>query len=758
MSRPIFRKYGAIEQLQIATVEDMERLETLDEARWSATSVPVEQLFCDPALVSALDTDKNGRIRVDELKEARRWLWARLRNRERVIQGADTLILADLDPSHEEHAQVSALAELLLAQLGAAARDRISLDQVRSFRASYMARFPNGDGVVARDQITDADAGALAEEILASTGGAPDLSGEPGVRAADIDLYLERVKAYDAWRRRETEERETLFPLGEHTEAGAALVSALADKMTQYFAQCALVALEASAAGRLVASADDLAKLDVTSPDAINAWLAVAPLSRPDASGILNLEGALNPRFAAQLRVLADDVGRRALGNEAPLRTLNAAQWAAIQAAFAPSQAWSAARPEGIPDGADPAKLMLWVDHAAVATLRALVEEDAGVADELVKFNTLEKLLLYQRWLFTIVNNSVSFPDLFEPEEQALFQRGVLIMDGRRMQLCVKVTDIAAHKTLANLSLIFLIYLKLERKDGDQTLTETVAAAATSGVRGGIAIGKRGVFYDRDDREWDAIVVDLIAQPISVWEAMIAPFVRVRDQIVSRMTAALESKASAAETSAATSANSAASKAGTAAEAAAKAPAPASSAPGAATAGTTAAGTTAAAKPEGNLQNMLIGGSLAFAALGSSMAFIVNTVAGIALGDLILTILGVVGAVAGVFGLLGWLKLRRRDVSAVLEACGWALNGRMRLVAPLDKVFTQKPGIPAGAEVHLKSSKSALRWALPLALLLAGAAAWVVISHPEWLPAPEAPPAQGSAPAVPEVPAAPAAP
>ena len=336
MSRPVFRKYGVIEQLQISTVEDMERLETLDEARWAATSVPNEQLFCDPALLSYLDTDKNGRIRVHELKEARRWLWARLKNREPVVNGQDALVLADLDAAHEDYKKTRELADLLLTQLGAAARDRITLDQVRAFRASYMARFPNGDGVVARAQIKDEEVGALAAEILASTGGAPDLSGEAGVRAADIDLYLERVAAYRGWCERKAAESATLFPLGDDTAAGAALVAGLADKMNQYFAQCALVALESAASGRMVASADELAKLDVSNPEAINAWLAVAPLSRPDPRGLLDLEGPLNPRFAAQLRALAENFGRRALGASEPLRTLDAARWASIQAAFAP--------------------------------------------------------------------------------------------------------------------------------------------------------------------------------------------------------------------------------------------------------------------------------------------------------------------------------------------------------------------------------------------------------------------------------------
>ena len=41
----------------------------------------------------------------------------------------------------------------------------------------------------------------------------------------------------------------------------------------------------------------------------------------------------------------------------------------------------------------------------------------------------------------------------------------------------------------------------------------------------------------------DAIVVDVIANPISIWEAMIAPFVRIRDTVAERVSAMIGSKA-----------------------------------------------------------------------------------------------------------------------------------------------------------------------------------------------------------------------
>ncbi len=702
MSRPVFRKYASFAQLQVTTEEDLERLETLDEARWTATSVPIEQLVADPAVLAYMDTDGNGRIRVNEVKEARRWLWARLRRRQRVVEGSEVLLLDDLDPSHPDTRVVHDLASLLLGQLGASARDRIELAQARAFKALYMARFPNGDGVVTAGQLPEERLRALASDVLSVAGGARDLSGEEGVRAQDLDLFLGRVRAFVSWSARGEERGPELLPLGAETAAASELLARLEPKIDQFFAQCALVALESAASARLAASPEELARLDVGDPAAIRRWLREAPLSRPNAHGLLPLEGGVNPAFAAELRQIGQEIAPRALGLPGPLARLDAAQWSDLRAVFAPYRAWRESRPPGVASDADPARLGAWLEDPAVPRLRALVAEDMGVADELLAFNTLERLLLYQRWLLQIVNNIVSMPDLFEPERLTLFQRGTLILDGRRMQLCVHVGDLAAHKAMAASSLIYLAYVAVHRREGERALEDLLAVGVTSDVRGGIALGKRGVFYDRDAREWDAIVVDLIEHPISVREAMIEPFLRIRDQIAARVTRSLSGAAEGAEKQAGAAADPAAAKGG--------------------------------AGAQGGLQGMLVGGTVAFAAIGSSAAFILKTIAEIDLLSATLTVLTLAAGLAALFGLLAWLKLRRRDVSALLEACGWALNSRMRLVYPLAQVFTQRPGVPEGAIVHVRISSLRGLWTTVLLVGLLALSLWVMLAHPDWIP------------------------
>jgi hypothetical protein len=274
------------------------------------------------------------------------------------------------------------------------------------------------------------------------------------------------------------------------------------------------------------------------------------------------------------------------------------------------------------------------------------------------------------------------------------------VLDGRELSLCMRVTDKGSHRGLAEQSNLFVVYVDADRKDEPASATSTLqlAAAVTSGTRRGIAVGKRGVFYDRDGREWDAKVNDIIVRPISLWEAAIAPFVRLRDFVMERIEKLTAGKMEALEKGATTKVDP-----GNVALPAVPVvgAAPATAAPGAAPA---AAGAPAAqpAKPAGggmlgNMPAMLAAGGIAFAAVGSGLAFALNTIASIQLSSAIAAILGVVLAIMALSGFLGWLKLRKRDLSTMLEACGWAVNVRIYLSRRHSLRFTRVPPLPKGS-------------------------------------------------------------
>lgn len=130
---------------------------------------------------------------------------------------------------------------------------------------------------------------------------------------------------------------------------------------------------------------------------------------------------------------------------------------------------------------------------------------------------------------------------------------------------------------------------------------------------------------------------------------------------------------------------------------------------------------------------MLLGGGVAFAALGSSAAFVLQSLSNTGARNVLITIASVVVGIMSLSALLGWLKLRRRDVATMLEASGWAFNDRIYLRRNLSHRFTRVPPLPAGSIrrpgllpnfITGKRSRSySILVALGLVLLAAAAAA-----------------------------------
>jgi len=708
-----FRSYGGVAQLHLRDASDLEAIEVLDEARWAATSVPTVQFNCDPGFLRFLDADGDGRVRLHDVREAQRWTWAHLAERSRLDLESDELHLGDLDPDHPETSTFRDLASFVRNELELAEDGAIRLDELRRFRSQYARTRPNGDGVITAAQAGDEELEGLLTRILETTGGVVDVSGDLGVGVEQLDAFVDAAKTWLAWHR--AGQTQAVRVLGDATVDAAALLDGLEPKLRAWFELCDLVAVEQGVAGRVQASADELAAFDRRDAAQVEHWLDGAPIAPPRTDGVLDLLHRLHPRFRTRLARLRTEVGPALLGQLGPLRQLDRGVWAALQAALSPYRDHVASRPTAFVDDPDPAELVALLESPLPERLRTLATEDASVAQEVQRFDDLEKLILYQRWLLEFCRNFVEMSRLFDLERPALFQEGTLVIDGRKVRLCLEITDVAAHKKIATGSLIFLAYVELTRRDGEgQDLKRQLVAGVTAGVQGGIGVGKRGVFYDREDLEWDALVTDVVANPISLWEAMIAPFVRLRKRIEDRLETALGERGSGLE-------------ADLAQKAEVEVPV---EPPGELT--DEIAEAAQDAQRRGGLQNLLIGGSVAFAALASSAAFVVDVMSRISVFELFGAVGTLVLSLLIISALSAWLRLRKRDLSTFLEAAGFALNGRMHLDRSLAGTFTRRPGLPPGVRV---GGGSTLRTGLMLCaiLLLAMSVAGLLGSALPWL-------------------------
>jgi len=686
----IFKNFGGSYQLLIQGEEDLAQLQQLDPARWAATSAPVKDLQCDPGFLAFLDPEGTGRIRVSQVVAARDWLFRHLQDRSRLGQATETLPLAALDTSHDEGQALHKAAQHVQHELHAEDRTQIALAQVRSFRASFAQTLANGDGAVPPEVIPDAEAAALVTDVITVIGSTPDASGKAGITKDQLDLFVTKGKEYLAWKARaqgaDGQPDAVLLPWGDDTAPAAAQVQGLDAKLAQYFWQCDLLRHDPNAEIRLHWTPEELAALPVQDPQAIEARLAEAPLAPPLPDGRLLLRGALNPLFSDRLAALEESVLKRVPGLKK--HELTRATWAEVKKLFQPYWDWQAAKLAEPFDKVDEARLRSLVEGELPARVLGFIEQDLAAKPELDQICNLEKLVLYQRWLVEFVNNFVNFSALFTPDRRAQFEMGTLVMDGRRLELTVKVTDRAAHKKVATESLMFVVYAQITEKEGGATAFE-IAAPVTAGERGRLRVGKRGIFIGVDGKERDAVIVEILEQPISLLEAIKAPFRRLGNLVAKKVHDFTTSKLDAAEKSAAEGVGKTTDAVLT------KAPA---------TPGAPAAAPPAAAPPPppaagGGMGNIVMAGGIAIAALSTAMAFIVSALSEVNPLSVLGVILAIVLVVVGLSALLGWLKLRRRDLGLILEANGWALNGQMRLTRRLGGFFTRTPAVPEGSRI-----------------------------------------------------------
>jgi len=301
---------------------------------------------------------------------------------------------------------------------------------------------------------------------------------------------------------------QDVLPLGEATAAAHALVSELDSKVQDFFTRCQLAAFDARASGVLNASEDALKALAPTTLQAASQGISDLPLAHVAADTALPLTGGINPAWATRISTLRETVVTPLLGAR---DQISAADWQTIQTKLAAYTSWLAAKPDPSAEG-------------------------DGVRD-------LEKLARYVRDLQQLANNFVAFRDFYTRQGKATFQIGTLYLDGRSCELCVAVNDAAKHAALANLSRVCLVYC--DCVSGADKLS--IAAAFTAGDSDQLMVGRNGVFYDRQGRDWDATITKIIDHPISLRQAFWAPYKQVARAVGAQMQKLAANKAKATD-------------------------------------------------------------------------------------------------------------------------------------------------------------------------------------------------------------------
>jgi hypothetical protein len=678
MSRPKhtwkFFRAGGVDQVVLADGADLANLDTLDPKLWVALACPTKGLEFDARTLALLDTDHDGQIRPPEILAAIAWTKDVFQDLGVLFEPSEALPLASIETKSDVGKEVLAGAKLVLANLGKADAGQISLADVSDIAKIFAETRFNGDGVLPADSGDDDETKRAIEDVIAILGSVPDRSGKEGVDQARVDAFFDQAALHADWLDAGQAPGSPRV-LGEATAAAADALTAVREKVDDYFARCRLAAFDARAVVALNAPEEDLVFLGTQVLTAQADQAAKLPLARVEPSRPLPLGDGVNPAWAAKIRAFAKATVVPCLGGDRA--SLIDADWAALKEKLAPFDAWLAARPPTKVAKLGDARVLALARSEARAKITALLARDTALAGESGQIESIERLIRYRRDLVSLLKNFVNFAD-FYGKRRGIFQVGRLYLDGRSCDLCIPVEDGGRHGLLAGLSEAYLAYCDCVRHS-DPVEKRSIVAAVTGGDTDNLMVGRNGVFYDHSGADWHATITKIIENPISVRQAFWAPYKRLvrflEEQVQKRAaTADAESK----------HAMDVAAEHGAADKEAKPDDAP---------------------KEEPEKKGVDIGTVAAIGvAVGGIATFLTALIAKfVDLGFWMpLGVLGIMLAVSGPSMIIAWLKLRRRNIGPLLDANGWAVNALARINVPFGKALTGVASLPEGASRSLR--------------------------------------------------------
>ncbi len=691
-----FFRAGGFDQVKLESGADLLHLDQLDQKLWTALACPVRGLEFDPQTLALIDTDKDGRVRAQELMAAIRWAGSLLKNPDDLVKnsGADSLALSAIADTTPEGATILASAREILGNLGKKDASGISVADTADTARIFSQTAFNGDGVIVPESAgTDEALRQVILDIIATHGSVPDRSGRAGIDQARIDTFFADCAAYDGWIRKSEDSASGILPLGDKTPDAVAAYLAVRAKVDDFFGRCRIAAYDARSLPLLNRKEEEYLPIAIKDVTLNAAEIAGFPLASVAPGKSLPLKTGLNPAWAGAVSALDSQVITPLLGARTELTE---AEWATVAGTLAAYLAWTATKTGNAVEKLGLARVRALVAGSAKESVTALVAQDKA---EEAKVNAVEKvdqLVRFHRDLYRLCLNFVSFKDLYDGGEAAIFQVGTLYLDQRSCTLCLAVEDAGKHATMAALAGTYLAYCDCVRRGTGEKLS--IVAAFTDGDSDNLMVGRNGIFYDRKGRDYDATITKIIDNPISLRQAFWSPykkFVRMLEEQVSKRAAAADA-ASTEKLAAAATAASTADKAGAAA-----APAP----PKKMDVGTVAA----------------LG--VAFGAVGAFFTALIGYVTGIIqMGPFAIVgaVIGVILLISGPSMILAFIKLRKRNLGPLLDANGWAVNSSARVNVPFGTTLTGVAKLPPGSQTDLADPFAEKRrpWGFYLVLLL----------------------------------------
>ena len=650
---------GGSTRVKITTGADIAHLGELDLKKWTVLSCPTTGLDIDDKSLKYIDADSDGRIRVNDIIATSQWLTAVIKDADLLLKGADSIDVEQFNLENADGLKLYNSAKQILVNLGKEG-SVISLADTKDITAIFAKTRFNGDGVITEQTPEDAEVASVISAIINTVGSVADRSGVNGVNAELIEKFYQALADYLAWNEAAVE-----APYGADTDKAIEAYNALDLKVKDYFVRAKLASFSPESAMKLDVQTALIESISADNLTGKTEEIAAYPIARITDKAELDIKATINPAWSSMFNTLISIVKPKA-------KVLTEETWAAIGASFAAYNAWKAAKKGGEVEslGIDAIKKIL-ADDKKLALLD-FVAQDLALKETADGIDMVDKFLYIYRDFYRLLRNFVTFQDFYTRNKnvKAVFQSGRLIIDQRECRMCMLVTDMAKHNTMAPASGMYLVYCDCTTKASPTKLN--IVAAVTVGEIGDLVVGKNAIYFDNKGQMWDAVITKIIDNPISIGQAFWSPYRRMATTVENLINKTAADKDAAMMKDANAKINAA--PAAKPAEGEKKAPTPPFD----------------IAKFAGIFAAI----GMAVGMIGTALAGILESFKGFAWWQYIGIFVGIMMCISGPAMIMAWMKLRRRNIAPLLNANGWAINASSKISIPFGETLTDIAKFP----------------------------------------------------------------
>ena len=685
-----FSTIGGKSRVNISSGEDIRHLGELDQKLWTVLSSPVVGLEFDGKTLRMLDSNNDGRIHVSEVVEAAEWLTSIINDPDLLLKKDDFIPFSAFNTKNPDGARLLASARQILSNLGIE-KESISIAETDDSVAIFAKTALNGDGIITEQTTDDEALKKTIAQCIATMGSKTDRSGLPGVDSDLIEAFYAALASYAAWKKSADDDKDNVFPYGDGTAEAYATVESIKSKVADYFMRCKLAAFSKESASALDVSVSQIEAISDKDLSECYDMISQYPLAAISANGALPIDERVNPVWQSTFSKLKNLVFDKDFEG---LKEISEEQWNSVTAKFGAYEAWLGAKAgtEVEALGLDEVKAILKADRKA--DLLKLVDDDKALESESRSIDEVNKLVHLYRDFYTFLCNFVTFKDFYNPEEKAIFQAGRLYIDERCCELCIKVPDMGPHNATAGLSGMFILYCNCVHKISGETMI--IAAVMTDGDVASLREGKNGLFYDRNGGIWDASVFKIIDNPISIRQAFWSPYRKLGrfiEKTIEKNAAEKDEKVT-----------------------------------GDMTTQVASTGEKKQMFDIGKFAGIFAAIGLAVTGLTLALAKIVDKLSEFRLWQWIVLVLVILLLISGPAMILAWLKLRKRSLSLLLNANGWAVNAAAKVNITFGSTLTEVSDAPRVAEPDPFADKTPWWKKLIGWLIVLGILFWIAYS------------------------------